>query len=210
MSFNLWNPVVNHDRVVFDATPRETAMIGSGSAEFVTSCLVALRVPATGVDRWMVRTVRQCYYSDYPHSTDWRARWDVAWRFDVWLSRGIDFENAVRAYPFEVVATDPRAADDEPVIGVGAGLVMGVFPPKAPTLEALEGITAEWRRHRVEKRTTVSVNRFADGYCLLRIAIHDADFPADIDHFVALNDMIQRAGGLTTWRAVAAARKGLS
>jgi hypothetical protein len=182
-------------------------MLGSGTAEFVASCLAGLGLPAVGIERWTVRPVRQSYYSDYPHSSDWRARWDVAWQCEVWLSKGVEFKNVVRPYPVEVGAIDASATDDEPATSAGTALVIGFSPPGAPASEAVEDLVTEWaRRHGFTTRTKVNVNRFDDGYGQTRIVVDDAGFPADLEALATLNSRIRSTGSLTTWRALAAAR----
>lgn len=205
MAFNLWNPIVGEPRRIdFDVTARDAAMVGAGTLDFVASCLMSLDLPGVGINRWAVRAVRQSYYSDYPESADWRARWDVAWRFEVWLAGDVAFQNRLRPFPTLVAAIDESAPEDEPT-GAMPALVIAWFRPQAAA-DASERVVVDWSTDRglrgSERPNSV---RFDGGFRQTRIMFDDAKFPDDIEALAALNDRLGQAGGLTTWRALAAA-----
>lgn len=209
MGFNVWHPfVTDPTHVTFDVTMRNTAIVKDGTAPFVSACLESCGITAV-VARWSVRCVRQAYYSDYAQNEDWRARWDLAWVFEVELERPVDTLNAFRPFPCTTTETDGSANDiDEPSLSFGLGLVIAGFKRSLSAQRRAQDIVDAWsKRHNCERAVAVGFHNYENGFVLARIVWDAVRFPEQLDQLDALNRLLRNAGGLTEWRLTVAAQE---
>lgn len=205
--FNIWNlhrPI--HRVLVIDLTPAEAEVIRSGTTDFVAACLHACAIDPRGTFSWRLTTVRQSYYSDYLHSADWKARWDIAWIMEVTFSHPILAPSLVHPMPFRTEAVDGSAAGyGDPDVAVGPALLLASFPANMGIQFAVRETLSAWKA-ACGITATVSLAWLpqAQNRTLVRVLLDSIHFPADIDHLEVLLEKWQQLGGLTNWQDVLA------
>lgn len=205
--FNVWPPFLSDSvHVTFDVTPQETALVNKGTPQFVSSCLESRGISFPAVQHWTVTCVRQTYYGDYVDSPDWRARWDLAWAFEVLLANPVDAQIPFQPFPVTIESIDASSsADREPSMPVGPALIAACFEDHPRTEQEIEDVVSEWSsRYELAGRLRTRFNR-NNGYLQVRILIDGIKFPEQIEALDQLNRGVSESGGITTWRGVAAA-----
>lgn len=179
--FNLWSAYAPSDDVIeFDVTMADADLIDRGSAAFSEACIRALGDDRSVVS-WSFEPVRQQYYSDYPSSDDWRARWDLAW------CARVHVREKRRPPPLRLLACpeqvsqaadcDPEA--DEPLLAAGPVLLIAVFAADSP---------AEWNSWASDLTALVpdagadvTVRRYdVSGVVQVRIQLPSVVLPRDV------------------------------
>lgn len=205
--FNVWYPHVSDSICVrFDVTPRDTALVNEGTSRFVSSCLESCGISSPMVEQWKVTCIRQTYYGDYPDSPDWRARWDLAWTFEVILAEKITTQISFEPFPFTTDMTDASSSEDrEPSMALGPALVAACFKNFPGTEHEIEHVVSEWsRRHAVEGSLRTRFDRYDNGYLHVRVLIGGINFPEQIQALDTLNRSVRESGGITDWRGLVA------
>lgn len=204
--FNVWNPhLLTSTTLVFDITPAEAALVRNGTTSFVSDCLRGFGLTANSF-RWVARTVRQSYYSDYLHSPDWRARWDIAWIVEVSFSSPVELRDTVHSIPFKTGVSDESAEGcDEPIMDFGEALLLASFPYRENVeLEVCETVL-NWKADRgITTDLSLTWLPHVGGRLLVRGLIDFLKFPDDIDDLELLHVNWRRIGGLTNWHDVLA------
>jgi len=210
MQFNIWNPyALDPTHVTFDVTMRDTALVSEGTSSFVSACLESCGITSPAVSRWTVKRVRQSYYSDYAHHEDWRARWDLAWVFDVELGRTIDVDREFNPFPFTTDAIDESSTDaNEPSTSQDPGLIIAGFKGASLSQGGIQKSVDDWsEQYNWKDTTTVRVQSYDSGFVHTRILVDAVRFPEELDALVALNRLLKQLGGQTEWRLTVSAQQ---
>lgn len=203
--FNIWSPYLSSPRQLsFDVTPAEGAIVKNGTPSFVASCLNACGI-SVRAKAWNVGCVRQSYYSDYLHSADWRARWDIAWTFEVTLSAAVHMLNHRRLCPCKTDAQDESSqGSEEPTIDTGPALLIADFSSATGLEEIIARRVNDWKRGTaVSADPQIQYRRYTDGHMQARLVVEHVKFPHQLTALDALQTDLREIGGVTNWRDLA-------
>jgi hypothetical protein len=202
--FNVWNPhLLTSTTLIFDITPAEAALVRNGTTSFVSGCLRAFGLVPNPF-HWTIKPARQSYYSDYLHSPDWRARWDIVWIFEVTFSSPVELREPVRAIPYKTGVSDESAeACDEPTIGFGEALLLASFARRENVELEVSETVLNWKAEKgITADFPLTLLPHVGGRLLVRGLIDFRKFPDDIDDLELLHAKWRRIGGLTNWHDV--------
>ncbi len=200
--FNIWSPYLSSPlQVSFDVTPAEAAIVKNGTPRFVTSCLNACGISARP-QAWSATCVRQSYYSDYLYSADWRARWDIAWAFEVTLSTAVHMMNYRRIFPYKTDAQDETSqGSDEPTIDTGPALLIADFSTDAVLDETIWRCVNDWKGNTAASADLhMQYRRYTDGPMQARLIVEHVEFPHQLTALEVLQTSLRKIGGVTNWR----------
>jgi hypothetical protein len=200
--FNIWNPYhISATEFAFDVTPADADLINKGNASFIVACLQACHISASPVD-WQVQACRQSYYSDYLHSRDWHAQWDIVWCVDVRFSAEITFYQHLQVFPLKVSAQDETAIDcDEPALDHGPVLVIATFPVGGNVEPTISQSLNEWKvATSAVSDIQLKWRRYSNGIVQARAVIERVSFPDCIEDLQLLQAQWRQAGGVCHWR----------
>jgi hypothetical protein len=200
--FNIWRPYeMSRGVITFDVTPADAFFVNLGSLEFVSSCLRACEVTATPLT-WKVKACRQSYYSDYSHSADWRAQWDIAWIVEVSISPEVYSFDQTRLLPSKSDVPDETATQlEEPELDFGPVVVIGHFEAKKNLETYVANILDTWKaRAHVGSDAQLQFRRYSGGALQARALIEQIKLPEGIPNLNRLQDEWQRLGGVCNWR----------
>lgn len=204
--FNIWNPhMIDNKHMVLDITPAEAALVRDGTPSFVSSCLQALGVAASP-SRWTIRALRQSFYSDYLHSQDWRARWDVVWILDVVFSSPVTLCHPARVLPYRTDASDQSAKGfDEPPMDNCQALLLASFEPRETIDHEIEESILKWKGvEGFSSELSLTWLPHVGGRLLARGTVGPLKFPDSVEHLDSLLASWKQLGGLTNWHDFAA------
>ncbi len=202
--FNIWHPhMVTSTRLILDITPADAALVRLGTRTFVSNCLAAIGLKETD-SRWNIIVARQAYYSDYPLSSDWRARWDIVWILEVIFSSPLNFHDPVGVDPYTTAASDDSAEGyDEPNV-INRALILASFPKEGNTELKIDEVVREWV---VATGLSLAVPLMwvpqTGERLLVRALINSLTFPAAINNLLVLHEQLGKFGGETNWRDLA-------
>ena len=203
--FNIWNL---HRRssttLVIDLTPAEAEVIRDGTPAFIAACLHACDISIGSEFSWTVKIARQSYYSDFLHSLDWKARWDITWILEITFSYPVKFPGPARSIPFRTAALDDSAEGcDEPAATVGFALLLASFPASKQVEFAVNETIQNWKiDHEITSNVSLNWLPHVQGRTLVRLLLDAIHFPKDIDHLDALLEEWRQLGGLTNWQDI--------
>lgn len=197
--FNIWHPdLLDAYTLTFDVTPAQAALVRDGTHEFVVACLRACGLPVQ-LKSWQIRLVRQSYYSDYSHSADWRARWDIAWVFEVVLSAEAELPKIEPGTLYRVDAQDETALEDEePPALISPALLLVSFESDDRVEREIGDVLLRWaRERRIESAVVASCRPHLNGRTLLRAVVDHLAFPESIPDLELLRREWSNSKGIT-------------
>jgi hypothetical protein len=202
--FNIWHPhLLTSTRLVLDITPAEADLVRVGTKSFVSDCLRTVGVPGSA-SGWNIITARQSYYSDYTHSPDWRARWDIVWILDVTLSSPGYLPEPVGIVPYKTAAADDSADGYDEPADLNRALLLASFPKRKNIEQEISDTVLNWKAGAglaIDNPLTWLPQ--GGGRLLVRGLIDSLKFPDAIDELETLHENWRRAGGVTNWRVLA-------
>jgi hypothetical protein len=198
--FNIWRPYeLARGVITFDVTPADAFLVNQGTLEFVSSCLRACGVTAAPLG-WKVKACRQSYYSDYPHSADWRAQWDIAWIVEVRVSSEAYSIDQSQPLPSKSDVPDETAVQlEEPALDFGPVIVIGDFEAKKILETEVTTAVDTWKA-QVHGDVQLQWRRYPGGALQARTLIEQIELPKGIPELKKLEDKWQRLGGVCNWR----------
>lgn len=197
--FNIWHPyLLDACTLTFDVTPAQADIVRDGTHEFLVACLRACGL-LVEPKSWQIRLVRQSYYSDYSHSADWRARWDIAWVFEVVLSAEAELPKIEPGTLYRVDAQDETALeDDEPPALISPALLLVSFECSDRVEREIGDVLLRWARERgIESAVVASCRPHLNGRTLLRAVVDRLAFPESIPDLELLRGEWSNSKGIT-------------
>lgn len=200
--FNIFRPYeISRSVIAFDVTPADAFFVNLGSSEFVSSCLRACGVSAAPL-AWKVKAYRQSYYSDYLHSTDWRAQWDIAWIVEVRVSSEAYSIDYTQLLPWKSDVLDETAAQlDEPALELGPVVVIGDFDGNTNLEAQVNNILDSWKaRVNVGSEVQLEWRHYPGGALQARALVEQIKLPEGIADLRKLQEEWRQLGGVCNWR----------
>src|SRR5215467_5389077 len=200
--FNIFRPYeISQGLITFDVTPAEEFLVHQGSSEFMSSCLRACGVSATPL-AWKVKAYRQSYYSDYLHSMDWRAQWDLAWSVEVRVSSGGYSIDYTQLLPWKSDVPDETAAQiDEPALDFGPVVVIGDFNGYRNLETVVTNKVDSWKvRGNIGSEAQLQWRHYPGGVLQARALFENIKLPERIADLQELRNDWRQIGGVCNWR----------
>ncbi len=89
-AFYIWNPYIlpNNENLEFILTNGNTGYGIFKDSEFIQNLLSDLKIEAK-IETWSVVPYRSNYYSEYLDEHDWRGKWQIVWKFSIFMKECI-------------------------------------------------------------------------------------------------------------------------